>query len=110
MVSKEELELKHTAVSDIKSSPRHGVIGLKFQPQSVGVGRQVGRTLGSGEPPDDRGIICLAIFHSQGIVWCLKVEIIKCQVDSRAWIRLNEPDTIHVVPVAFWVIWGEDCS
>lgn len=54
---------KHTAVCDIKSSSRHGVISLKLQPQRVGVGCQMGRTLSSREPPDDEGIIRLPILH-----------------------------------------------
>lgn len=54
---------RRTAISDVKSSPRHGVISLELQPQCVGVGRQVGRTLGAGEPPNDGRIVCLTVFH-----------------------------------------------
>lgn len=101
---------KHTAVSDIKSSSRHRVISLKLQPQRVGVGRQMGRTLSSREPPDDEGIIRLPILHRERIVWRLEVKVVKCQVDSGAWLWLDEPDAVHVVPIAFWVIWGEDST
>lgn len=52
-----------TAIRDVKSSSRHGVISLELQPQCVGVGRQMGGTLSSSEPPNYEGIISLPIFH-----------------------------------------------
>lgn len=62
------------------------MISLKLQPQCVGIGREVGRTLCAREPPDDEGVVRLAIFDRQSIIGGLKVEVIKCQVDSGARI------------------------
>lgn len=86
------------------------MICLELQPQRVGVGRQVGWALGPGEPADDQGVVGLSVLHCERVVRRLQVEVIKRQVDSGARLRLDEPHTVHVVPVAFWVIRGEDGS
>lgn len=86
------------------------MIRLELQPQRVGVGRQVGGALGAREPADDQGVVGLSVLHRERVIRRLQVEVVERQVDSGARIRLDEPHAVHVVPIAFWVIRGEDGS
>lgn len=101
---------KRTGVGDVETPTRHGVVGLKFQPENVAVAREMGRHLRPCEAAEDVGVQRLAILHGQDVVRSFQVEIVEGQVDAAAGLRQDQPYAVKVVPVAFWVIRREDCT
>ena len=83
------------------------MVRLELQPQSVGAGRQVGGALGAREAADDGHLGTLAVLHGERVVWRLQVKVVEGQVDPGARLRLDQPDAVHVVPVALRVVGGQ---
>lgn len=93
-----------TAIGDVEASSRHWVISLELQLQYVAVGRQVGRNFGPREASKYCGPWLVPIFDSEEVVGRLQVKVIEGQVDSGASLGDNEPHTVEVVSIAFWVV------
>lgn len=93
-----------TAVCDVETSARHGVVSLELQLQNIWVGSQMGGHFGPCETVLHGRAQLVAILHGQEVIGRLQVKVIECQVDTTAWLWDDEPHTIQIVAITLWVV------
>ena len=62
----------------------------------------------TGECPKGGGLCQPVIFDDQVVKLWLQLKVAEEQVDPAARLRDDEPHTVHVVAILFWVVRGKD--